>query len=52
MKYSELERKLRNAGCTESRSGENHPIGYSSITEHDFPAAHLNGEEVKPLGKM
>ncbi|MBR4339377.1 MAG: type II toxin-antitoxin system HicA family toxin [Bacteroidales bacterium] len=46
MKYSELERKLREAGCY--IIGNNaHPIWYSPITGHKFQTGHHKSEEVK-----
>ena len=33
MKYSELHKKLREAGCYIVRQGSNHPIWFSPLTQ-------------------
>lgn len=33
MKYSEIERKLKKAGCIWVKDGKKHPIWYSPITD-------------------
>ena len=50
MKYSELKRMLRQAGCYElKRSGRQpHEKWYSPITGKKFPVGRHDHEEVKP----
>lgn len=50
MKYNELERKLRAAGCIEHGGNKKrrHPLWHSPITGRDFTTSHHGGEEVKP----
>jgi len=48
MKYSELERKLKQAGCYEIRAGSNHPLWYSPVTGKIFPTGHHKSKEVMP----
>ena len=47
MRYSELERKLKKAGCFCVRDGKRHPIWYSPITGKVFQLSHHKNEEVK-----
>jgi len=47
MKYSELERKLKKAGCYYLRDGKKHPWWYSPITKKEFQTSHHKSEEVK-----
>ena len=47
MKYAELERKLKKAGCYYVRDGKKHPIWYSPITGKEFQTSHHKNEEVK-----
>ncbi|OXA65570.1 toxin HicA [Flavobacterium aquidurense] len=47
MKYSELERKLKKAGCYWIKDGKKHPIWYSPTTEKEFQTSHHKSEEVK-----
>lgn len=47
MKYSELERILKKAGCYWIEDGKKHPIWYSPITNKEFQLSHHKGEEVK-----
>lgn len=47
MKYSELERKLKKAGCYFVRDGKKHPIWYSPLTDKEFQTSHHKSEEVK-----
>lgn len=49
MKYRELERILRKAGCYEvSRKGRtNHPRWYSPITGKTFDLSHHKSEEIR-----
>lgn len=51
MKYSELEKILRNAGCTPHREGGNHRLWYSPITGKTFPVGHHKTKEV-PKGTL
>jgi len=49
MKYTELEKKLKKAGCYytgEQASG--HPLWYSPITNVDFRISNHHSEEVPP----
>lgn len=47
MKYSELERKLKDAGCWVKREGSDHRMWYSPITNQSFPVGRHKTEEVK-----
>ena len=47
MKYSELEKLLRKAGCTIKREGTNHTIWYSPITGKQFPVGRHKSQDVK-----
>jgi mRNA interferase HicA len=51
VKYSELERLLRKAGCTVYREGSNHTLWYSPITGEKFPVGRHSKEEV-PIGTL
>ncbi len=51
MRYSELEKKLKKAGCKVLREGANHCIWYSSITDKAFPVSRHKTEEV-PAGTL
>ncbi|MBO7651883.1 MAG: type II toxin-antitoxin system HicA family toxin [Bacteroidales bacterium] len=46
MKYSELEKKLRKAGCYPIGNGD-HPIWFSPITGKTFKTGHHKSEDVK-----
>ncbi|MBR4637338.1 MAG: type II toxin-antitoxin system HicA family toxin [Bacteroidales bacterium] len=46
MKYSELEKKLRKAGCYPVENSD-HPIWYSPITDKMFKTGHHKSQEVK-----
>lgn len=47
MKYSELHRKLRKAGCYPTgRTTSGHPKWYSPITQKTFPTSHHESQEV------
>lgn len=46
MKYSELEARLRAAGCSVVRKGGNHLIWFSPITGKLFPLGHHGSKEV------
>ncbi len=47
MKYSEVERKLRKAGCFWVRDGKKHPWWYSPVTDIEFQLSHHKSQEVK-----
>ena len=47
LKYSELERKLRKAGCELIKGDGRHPIWYSPKTGKYFQTSHHKSEEVK-----
>ena len=47
MKYSELEKLLKKAGCTVHREGSNHTIWYSPITGKTFPVGRHRSEDVR-----
>lgn len=46
MKYSELHRKLKKAGCHIKRQGKRHPIWFSPITGQEFPTGRHESQEV------
>ena len=48
MKYSEIHRKLRRAGCMVVKNGKRHPIWYSSLTGMYFEISYHESEEAKP----
>lgn len=49
MKYSELHKKLRKAGCYETKDEiAGHPEWYSPITKKYFPTSHHPSKEVAP----
>jgi hypothetical protein len=47
MKYSEIHRKLRNAGCHIVNYGKKHPIWMSPLTGRLFETSYHNSEEAK-----
>ena len=47
MKYSELEKLLKKAGCTVYREGANHTQWYSPITKKVFPVGRHKNQDVK-----
>lgn len=47
MKYTELERVLKRAGCIHV-GDNNHPIWYSPITDTEFQTGHHGTHEVNP----
>lgn len=47
MKYAEIERKLKKAGCYWIKDGKKHPIWYSPITGKEFQTSHHKSEEAK-----
>ena len=51
MKYSELERMLRDAGCYITREGSNHCLWYSPVTGKTFPVGRHKTQEV-PTGTL
>ncbi|MCI2134185.1 MAG: type II toxin-antitoxin system HicA family toxin [Bacteroidales bacterium] len=48
MKYSEIHRKLRKAGCFIFRNGKRHPVWKSPITGKLFETSYHESEEAKP----
>lgn len=46
MKYSELHRLLRKAGCYPVGNNK-HPVWYSPITKKEFATSHHESEEVR-----
>ena len=48
MKYSELEKQLKAAGCYEITRKGGHPIWFSPKTGKRFQTSHHGSEEVKP----
>ena len=46
MKYSEIERKLKKAGCYFVYDGD-HPYWYSPLTGNIFPLSHHKSQEAK-----
>ena len=46
MKYSEIERKLKKAGCYFVYDGD-HPYWYSPLTGNIFPLSHYKSQEAK-----
>lgn len=46
MKYNELEKKLKAAGCYWVRDGKRHPIWCSPKTNKEFPLSYHKSEEV------
>ena len=51
MKYSELEKMLRAAGCRPEREGNNHRIWFSPITGERFPVGYHKTKDV-PRGTL
>ncbi|MGI6342660.1 MAG: type II toxin-antitoxin system HicA family toxin [Bacteroidales bacterium] len=52
MKYSEIKRKLRKAGCYIKRQGDRHEIWQSPITNKTFPVSRHNTEEANIKTKL
>ena len=48
MKYSEIHRKLKKAGCYIVKYGSRHPIWASPITKQLFETSYHESEEAKP----
>lgn len=48
MKYSELEKRLKMAGCERVDKDGRHPTWYSPKTKKYFQTSHHRTEEVKP----
>jgi len=46
MKYSEIERKLKKAGCYEDGQMGGHPLWYSPITDKYFKMSRHKNQEV------
>ena len=51
MKYSELEKLMKKAGCYILKEGGNHTIWYSPSTGKKFPVSRHRTEEV-PAGTL
>jgi hypothetical protein len=47
MKYSEIERKLKEAGCYCTNDSGKHPKWYSPITCNTFSLSHHKSDEAK-----
>lgn len=47
MKYSEVEKKLKKAGCYWVKDGKKHPMWFSPITGRFFQLGYHRSEEVK-----
>lgn len=47
MKYSEIEKKLKKAGCYLMRGDGNHPVWFSPITGRGFTTSHHKSQEAK-----
>ena len=47
MKYSEIHRKLRKAGCVVENNGKRHPIWRSPLTGQLFETSYHESEEAK-----
>ena len=47
MKYSEVERILKKAGCYYLKDGKKHPVWFSPITGKAFQLSHHKSEEVR-----
>jgi predicted RNA binding protein YcfA (HicA-like mRNA interferase family) len=47
MKYSEIERKLKNAGCYCVNEKRKHPLWFSPITGLTFLLSHHKSKEAK-----
>lgn len=46
MKYNELEKKLKKAGCYWVRNGKRHPIWFSPTTGKEFELSYHGSQEV------
>jgi predicted RNA binding protein YcfA (HicA-like mRNA interferase family) len=46
MKYSEVEQKLKKAGCYEDGEMNGHPMWYSPLTDKYFKMSHHKSQEV------
>jgi len=46
MKYAELEKKLKKAGCYEAGEMSRHPLWYSPVTDKYFKMSHHKNNEV------
>ena len=51
MNYSELKIKLKEGNCYKIRSGGNHDMYHSPITNRNFPVRRHNTKEV-PIGTL
>ena len=48
MKYSEIHKRLKGAGCYIVRYGKRHPIWKSPVTGQLFETSYHESEEAKP----
>lgn len=48
MKYNELEKRLKKAGCYQEGNMGGHPLWYSPITKKYFKMSHHSAKEVAP----
>ena len=46
MKYSEVERRLKKAGCYKDGEMTGHPMWYSPLTDKYFKMSHHKSQEV------
>ena len=46
MKYSEVEKKLKDHGCRWYKNGKRHPVWYSPVTDDYFLLSYHGREEV------
>lgn len=51
VRYSELEKELKKAGCKVYCEGANHSIWYSPVTGQKFPVSRHKTEEI-PAGTL
>ncbi len=47
MKYSEIEKKLKRAGCYLVSTSGHHPVWHSPITGRSFTTSHHKSQEAK-----
>ena len=47
MKYSELEKQLKEIGCYVYKEGASHTLWYSPVTGKKFPVGRHKGQDVK-----
>lgn len=51
VRYSELKKLLRDAGCRVIREGANHELWFSPITGRTFPVGRHDSQEI-PTGTL